>query len=70
MVLFGGALGGYVTGGCARGRVLAEAHFVWARKGPADEVLAEPGDMLFMEFWSLQRLLLPLNQQDQKVRIP
>ena len=31
----GGFVGGAVTGGCARGYLLAEAHFVWARKGPA-----------------------------------
>lgn len=30
-----GFAGGAVTGGCARRRVLAEAHFAWARKGPA-----------------------------------
>lgn len=32
-----GFAGCAVTGGCARRRVLAEAHFVWACKGPADE---------------------------------
>ena len=42
----GGALGSTVTGGCARGYLLAEAHLVWARArvhgGPADEGSAGP----------------------------
>jgi len=38
----GGALGSTVTGGCARRRVLAEAHSLRARKGPADEGSAGP----------------------------
>lgn len=37
-----GSLGGAVTGGGARGRVLAEAHSLRARKGPADEGPAGP----------------------------
>lgn len=37
-----GARGGAVTGGCARWRVLAEAHLARARKGPADEGPAGP----------------------------
>lgn len=39
---WGGSLGGAVTGGGARRWVLAEAHFVWVRKGPADEGSAGP----------------------------
>lgn len=34
---WGGFAGGAVTGGCARRRVLAEAHLLRARKGPADD---------------------------------
>lgn len=34
---WGGFAGGDVTGGGARRWVLAEAHSLWARKGPADE---------------------------------
>ena len=38
----GGALGGSVTGGCARRYLLAEAHSLRVRKGPADEGTAGP----------------------------
>ena len=39
---WGVSWGGAVTGGCARRRVLAEAHSLRARKGPADEGSAGP----------------------------
>lgn len=39
---WGGFAGGDVTGGGARGQVLAEAHSLRARKGPADEGPAGP----------------------------
>ena len=38
----GGFVDGDVMGGCARRRVLAEAHLLWVRKDPADEGLAGP----------------------------